>query len=289
MTHDQPGPLGPQTWVPQGAPTPQPPSQPQAPFQPPTAPGYQGPTAQPGYEAPSAPGYPGQAPSGQPNPFGQPNPYGQPNPVGQPNPYGQPAPYAQPTYYGPPAPRRTPTLAILGLVFAFLAPLVGLVLSIVALVRAKTDGNGRGLAIAGLVTSIVMTPLYAAVALPVFLHQRELAQEAGPRDAFERMTTALAEGDCEVFMAGSTASLREQLGTTTCDEFQSFVAVNDAGAVQVGNVPITDVEIDGDRATVSTIERVQWAEGEPATTQAFDYTMVRRDGVWLMDGVTLGD
>ncbi len=46
--------------------------------------------------------------------------------------------------------------AILGLVFAFIFPIVGLVLSIIGLNKAKEmNGEGHGLALAGLVVSIV--------------------------------------------------------------------------------------------------------------------------------------
>lgn len=84
--------------------------------------------------------------------------------------------------YAPPiVPRRTPALAVVGLVLTFLAPILGLILSVVAVVRVRHDGHGRGLAIAGIVVSVVLTPILAAIAIPVFLHQRELAETAGPR------------------------------------------------------------------------------------------------------------
>ena len=55
------------------------------------------------------------------------------------------------------------TMAILGLVFAFFFPLLGVIFSIIGLGRAKQMGNGRGIAIAGLVISIVM------IAINIFL------------------------------------------------------------------------------------------------------------------------
>lgn len=54
------------------------------------------------------------------------------------------------------APPPTPMLAILGLVFAFVMPIAGLILSILGLKQAKREnGNGHGLALAGLIVSIV--------------------------------------------------------------------------------------------------------------------------------------
>ena len=48
------------------------------------------------------------------------------------------------------------TLAMLGLVFAFVSPLVGLILSIIGLNKSRQlNGLGRGLAIAGIIVSIL--------------------------------------------------------------------------------------------------------------------------------------
>jgi len=46
-------------------------------------------------------------------------------------------------------------LSIAGVVFAFLIPLLGLILSIVALVQSRGAGQKNGLAIAGIIISIV--------------------------------------------------------------------------------------------------------------------------------------
>ncbi|MDR2524119.1 MAG: DUF4190 domain-containing protein [Candidatus Nomurabacteria bacterium] len=52
--------------------------------------------------------------------------------------------------------KSTNTMAILGLIFAFIFPIVGLILSIVAKGQIKKTGEGgSGLATAGLIISIV--------------------------------------------------------------------------------------------------------------------------------------
>ena len=57
-------------------------------------------------------------------------------------------------------PRPTNTMAILGLVFAFVFPILGLVFSIIGLSNAKQmKGEGHGLALAGLIVSIVWMAL----------------------------------------------------------------------------------------------------------------------------------
>ena len=271
MSQDQSGAPGPQAWVPGELPAPlaAPTPEPQPMFQPPSAFVATPQPAQSPYGAayPGAPAYP-SAPA-------------HPGAAGQP-------PYGQPGYYRPPvAPRQTPTLAILGLVLAFFAPLIGLVLSIVAVVRAKADGNGRGLAIAALVVNIVLMPILAAIAIPVFMHQRELAQEAEVRDAFGRITTAIAGGDCDAYLAGSTFALQQQAHATTCAQFDAiFAEAGDPGA-WLGSAQVTDVRVESGDAWVTTMEGV--VVDETARVVTFEYWMVREDGAWLLNSVSLLD
>jgi len=53
-------------------------------------------------------------------------------------------------------PAQSNTLAIVGFVFAFLMPLVGLICSIIGLKKSKElNDNGKGLAIAGIIISVI--------------------------------------------------------------------------------------------------------------------------------------
>jgi len=94
-----------------------------------------------------------------------------------------PAPPGAPLY--PPAPAQAPKttngLAIAGLILAFIAPLIGLILSIVGLGQAKKrNQNGRGIAIAGIVLSIIMTIAYGTVAVVFVLVADKVATLADP-------------------------------------------------------------------------------------------------------------
>jgi hypothetical protein len=61
-----------------------------------------------------------------------------------------------PQYGSASAPAKTNTLAIVGLILAFVFNIAGLIVSIIALNQIKRTGeNGRGLALAGLIISIV--------------------------------------------------------------------------------------------------------------------------------------
>lgn len=84
----------------------------------------------------------------------------------------QPAPQQAPApaYTPAPAPaRESNTMAILGLVFAFIVPVLGLIFSIIGLGKAKElQGEGHGLALAGLIVSIVELVI-AVIAVIVIL------------------------------------------------------------------------------------------------------------------------
>ncbi len=139
---------------------------------------------------------PGQPPYGQPA-YGQsPTPYGQPaygQASGQPaygqSQYGQPSGYPAGGYPGQQGPRENPgrTLGIVGLILAFIPLLnpVGLILSIVALVKSKKAGMGNGIAVAGIIVGALATIILVLViiaiiaALPVATEIAQFCQEAG--------------------------------------------------------------------------------------------------------------
>ncbi len=138
---------------------------------------------------------PGSSPYGQPS-YGQsPTPYGQ-QPYGQASgqqAYGQ-SPYGQPYpgggYPGQQGPRENPgrTLGIVGLILAFIPVLnpVGLILSIVALVKSKKAGMGNGIAVAGIIVGalatilLVLAILLLVAAAPFIGEVAEFCEQAGP-------------------------------------------------------------------------------------------------------------
>ena len=80
-------------------------------------------------------------------------------------PYGAyPPPGAYAGYYGYPQPQPTNTLAIVSLVCAFLFAPLGIIFGHISLLQIKKTGeDGRGLAIAGLVISYLITVLTIVV------------------------------------------------------------------------------------------------------------------------------
>ena len=103
-------------------------------------------------------GYPQQPQGGyqqQPGGYQQQGGYPQQQPYGQ-QPYGQPG-------YGPPPAQGIPGTVIAGFILSFLCPLIGLILCGVGLGEAKKRNAGTGLAIAGIVISLVNMVLVGAL------------------------------------------------------------------------------------------------------------------------------
>jgi hypothetical protein len=78
---------------------------------------------------------------------------------------GGPPPAYSPGYGGPPSPSGTPGIVIAGFILAFILPLIGLILCAVGMGDAKRRNAGEGLAIAGMVISVVCMFLYLAAIL----------------------------------------------------------------------------------------------------------------------------
>lgn len=242
-----------------------------------------------GQPAQPAQGYPPPAQPAQPSQpqYAQGAPYNQQGPYPPQGPYTPPAAYGQQGYYGQAAPARTPAIAIVGLILAFIMAPVGLVVSIIAIGKAKRAGAGRGLAVAGTVVGAVLT-LLGVILIPLLINKVGEAV-SGPRVAFTTMQSSLQDSDCDAFLATTTPRFQEQLGIGSCDDFDAMTQAVAGGPVPFGNVPVTGVEVSGDTGTVTTLERVPTADGTDTTLENFEYTVIRQDGTWLVDYVAYAD
>lgn len=159
--------------------------------------------------------------------------------------------------------------------------------SIVALVKARQTGAGKGLAIGGVVASLLIIPILAAIALPLYTSERDRAAEEDVRDAFHRSTQALIDADCDAFLDTSTASYRMSIGIVTCDDFDWLVGAIEAEGFPLGHVPVVEVEVDGDTAILTTLETAAW--GGRRVVERYEYQLVRADGTWRVNAVTFVD
>ena len=145
----------------------------------------------PGGAEPQQPA-PGQPTPGQPTPgqaYPAPPAGGQPYPAapqapGQAYPAAPPAGQYAPAYGQPPQ-NPGKTLGIVGLVLGFFGPLsiVGLILSIVGLVKSRKAGQPNGVAIAGIIVSslVLIGTIIMAVVLGVAAsHLLEVCGDLGP-------------------------------------------------------------------------------------------------------------
>lgn len=127
------------------------------------------------------------------------------------------APHAAPSVlpWHPPV-QGTDGVSVAGFVLSILFWPVGLVLSCVGLSRTSGGRPGRGLAVAGLVISLVqvlLLPVLAAVAIPTFLNQRDKAVEAGLRSDLQ--TAAVAMETAAVDANGTYPTVMPPVTTST--------------------------------------------------------------------------
>ncbi len=145
-------------------------------------------------------------PSGPPPPYGQPH-YGQPQ-YGSPYPPPPPLPYQDAGQPYPAPPPRTNWWAIVSLIFGVIGGVpIGLVCGVVGLIKAKEYRAGRGMAIAGIVLSVLWIVGGAMFVVAVVNSDRVTANDVAVGDCLaeipdgERVLTVKTVG-CDESHAG---------------------------------------------------------------------------------------
>lgn len=170
---------------------------------------------------------------------------------------------------------------VIGIVGCFLAAPVGLILGIVALVRANKrplEYGGKGFAIAGIalnVIGVLTLPIIAAIAVPNFLAGLRAANEASAVGTMRRI--ADAENEFREAMAGRCGDIKSLIAARLLDvdlaneekNGYRFMIVNlptEAGGCEIHAAPIT--LSDGTRSfyysTEDGILRAAAKKGRPA-------------------------
>lgn len=232
---------------------------------------------------------PAQGPTGptgwEPQPPAQPTPPAPPAPQGYPAAPGYQTPgypaapgYAQPGYAA--APPKTPGIAITGLVLAIILPLVGLIVSIVALGKTKAVGAGRGLAKAGVIVGAILTVVWVGVIAAIVWFAVSVA---GPAIAVTQFNDAVRAGDCQAFFDHTTENFRSIFQVADCDGFDQLASASTEG-IDDTNITVTNTSVENDTATVTTTETV--TGGGETDTATGTYSLVKQDGSWLVDDAT---
>lgn len=183
--------------------------------------------------------------------------------------------------------RSTSPLAVVGLVLAFLLPLVGAVISLVALGQAGPGKRGgRGLAIAGAIIGFLLTIVGIVVGVLIFI-AAGAAVEAGTEGLSE-----ISENLDESFQtkadvdAGTIADFSSDfaLGAVTTDEFATVMEVtvtNSAATAYSYTATIAAVSPDGatqyETAFVSMSELVP---GQSSVQEASFFSQVPDDATY---------
>lgn len=183
-------------------------------------------------------------------------PYGQP--YGEPQPYGQvQAPPPPPGYGLPPVQQKTNTMSILGLVFAFLIPLLGIIFSAIGLKQTKErNEGGRGLAVTGLILSIIFTLIWVLLWVFVFAVGAAAVKQAGSVDAaLSSASSAIASASsaqaddkgvanaCKVIIPAASNSDLEN--ASSVEEYQSSIT-SLVGTMQSAAASTTDASFIAD-------------------------------------------
>jgi hypothetical protein len=123
-------------------------------------------------------------------------------------------------------------MAILGLVFAFVFSPLGIVFSAMGLSQTKKRGEGgRGLAVTGLILSIVFLLIGIAVVAAAVTAATKIAEDPGAAaDLWEDPGTDVAAGDlegvaaaCDVIMPAMEALESDMAGVTTPEEYAAVI------------------------------------------------------------------
>ena len=160
---------------------------------------------------------------------------------------------------------KTNTLAIVSLVMAFIVPLIGLILSIVALNQLKKSSeSGKGFAIAALVASIVMmisqfvivlAVIYAASTTPVHSIKEENNQATTTTQSQQQTTQTPAEKELtyEIVSENKKGTTNRVTVYTTESTDDRLIKLNDKLLEQY-KLGMTHLYIDyfNDKAVAST-------------------------------------
>lgn len=135
-----------------------------------------------------------------------------------------------------------------------------------------------------MVTALLMAGAVFGISRFATTYEQNAALETPapePADALGALNDAYRTGSCDQFMAATTQVYRDQIAVTTCDAFTAYKVAQDA----VGGFPILDVTSQAAASDQSMVLHVQ-ENGTVSGPSEADYSVVRVDGVWVVNGRT---
>lgn len=165
---------------------------------------------------------------------------------------------------------------------------------------AATEPKKSKTWIVWLVIGIVLLLLVAAAAVIIPLTLMiSSSSGVGPSGEDETAAVATVElyddawsaSDCDMFVAATTESFRENIGLATCEDFE-LASADFGSSVQGYEITVTDIAHEDGSIIVSTTEHYESLldeTGEPADVPIpledhYVYTLVESGSDWLIDG-----
>lgn len=125
-------------------------------------------------------------------------------------------------------PTKTNTLAIVSIVLAFIIPLAGLIVSIIALSQIKKrQEKGRGLAIASLIVSAFFSIIIPLIIITVFMSVPALQKNS--RDTARKTDVALLSSNIYMYQTENSGALPNIAAIDTQDA-TTVTAITESGS-----------------------------------------------------------
>lgn len=107
--------------------------------------------------------------------------------------------------------------------------------------------------------------------------------EQAARDAITRSLTALVDGDSKVACASFTRSYAKERYGSTCERDLAKASKQLRPFIVDDSIEITEVAIDGDKASAILVFRVQNPQSKEETTMRTTFDLVKQKGKWKIN------
>lgn len=185
----------------------------------------------------------------------------------------------------PAGPQKTNTMAIVGLVLAFIAAPIGAIISFVALGQIKKTGEGgRGLALAGAILGTLFTVFFILVIIFSIVVASKAAEEANK--TYSNSSSSSSSGSSSgSSSSGSSTPSDDDVDQAICDSFTKIAGSQDPAELSTALAELavlySDGDDDDDPAKLKVVNDFKAAvdslDTSTITTTATEFDTVLRD------------